>query len=132
MFRRVLLIGVGGSGGKTLRFLHRDLLRRLDEANWTEGMPVGWQFLQIDVPPTPDGNDPGLPPQLPDGSYVGLTVPNVVYSALDRVLLPPAVSSQTMSECIGWRPDPALVKVNVTAGAGQYRTLGRVIALANI
>ena len=132
MFRRFLLIGVGGSGGKTLRFLRRNLLERLEAVDWTDGIPVGWQFLQIDVPPAPDGNAPDLPPQLPDGSYTGLVVPGIVYSNLDSALLPSSATERMLGGSVGWRPDPEQVSVNVAAGAGQYRTLGRVIALANL
>ena len=132
MLRRFLLIGVGGSGGKTLRYLRQDLEQRLLEVGWTEGIPVGWQFLTIDVPPSPDGNEPGLPPQLPDGSYVGLAVQNVSYAALDRVLVPAAPNERNLRELVGWRPNPANVFVDIAAGAGQHRTLGRVIAVANL
>jgi hypothetical protein len=131
MLRRFLLVGVGGSGGKTLRLLRRELEQRLEEVKWTGTFPLGWQFLHIDVPVVPDGNEPTLPPQLPDGSYVGLVPKGLTYSSLDRVLVPPGASSMLLEECAGWRPDPVDVKVDVSSGAGQLRTLGRVIALAN-
>lgn len=132
MLRRFLLIGVGGSGGKTLRFLRRNLEERLEDIGWTEGVPTGWQFLQIDVPTVADGHDPSLPGQLPDGSYVGLVGPSVNYSGLDRALLSPAATEEMFQEAAGWRPNPADVHVQVSAGAGQHRTLGRIIALANL
>jgi hypothetical protein len=50
----MLLIGVGGSGGKTLQLLHRELRWRLRDSGWTEGVPAGWQFIHIDVPYEPD------------------------------------------------------------------------------
>src|SRR4051794_18231404 len=128
MFRKILLIGVGGSGGKTLRFLRRDLEERLQEVGWDGDFPLGWQFLHIDVPLAPDGNEPSIPNQLPDGSYVGLVPNAMTYSSLDRVLVPPGASDMLLEECAGWRPDPGDVHVNVSTGAGQLRTLGRVIA----
>jgi hypothetical protein len=131
MLRRFLLIGVGGSGGKTLRYLRRDLLDRLDEAGWTEGIPTGWQFLSIDVPATPDGNDGRIPPQLPDGSYVGLGRSGLNYGVLDNALLGSA-NERMLEECVGWRPNPDHVRIDIGAGAGQHRTLGRVVALANL
>jgi hypothetical protein len=132
MFRRFLLIGVGGSGGKTLRFLRRGLEERIETTGWTEGVPTGWQFLHIDVPTAADGHDPALPPQLPDGSYVGLVTPGVNYSQLDHALLSPNATSEMLQEAAGWRPNPSDVRVEISAGAGQHRTLGRVIALANL
>ena len=54
MYRRVVFVGLGGSGGKTLRFLKRDLRHWLTEHNWPEsrGIPEGFQFrLALDHEP---------------------------------------------------------------------------------
>ena len=58
MYRRVVFVGLGGSGGKTLRFLKRDLRHWLTEHNWPEsrGIPEGFQFLHIDTPTVQDRN----------------------------------------------------------------------------
>jgi hypothetical protein len=52
MLSKFLFIGLGGSGGKTLQFLHQNLELKLKALGKT--MPQGWQFLWFDVPTTPD------------------------------------------------------------------------------
>ena len=65
MLRPLLIIGVGGSGGKTIRSIKETLLRRLQEHDWPKDRPLppNWQFLQIDT--AYDGQEfpaPMLPP----------------------------------------------------------------------
>ena len=48
--RSFLVIGLGGSGGKTIRYLKQSLGEWLNEIGWASGMPQGWQFLHIDIP----------------------------------------------------------------------------------
>ena len=50
--RSFLVIGLGGSGGKTIRYLKQSLGEWLNEIGWASGMPQGWQFLHIDTPST--------------------------------------------------------------------------------
>ena len=50
MLSPFIVIGVGGSGGKTLRTLRQALLRKLRVAGWPhDRLPEGWQFLEIDT-----------------------------------------------------------------------------------
>jgi len=131
MLRPFLLVGIGGSGGKTLRFVRSDLQLRLEQAGLGKDMPRAWQFLQIDVPTLADGNEPDLPPHLPLDQYRGLVANGLTYRTIDSAL---AGSGRTkMSENVaGWRPDPAKVNVPVSKGAGQYRAIGRMITVARM
>jgi hypothetical protein len=131
MLRPFLLIGVGGSGGKTLRIVRHELERRLAQAGWTQPLPRGWQFLHIDVPSHADGNDPDLPAQLPDSSYAGLVAPGLTYKTIDSALV--GIGRTAMGDSLaGWRPNPQKVNVPVEKGAGQFRALGRLITVANL
>jgi len=131
MLRPFLLVGVGGSGGKTLRVIREDLQRRLAQAGWTGGLPDAWQFVHVDVPTQADGNDPDLPPQLPDRDYQGLVASGVDYRTIDSALLQGA--GGTLRDAVAtWRPDPNKVNVPASKGAGQYRTLGRIITIAGL
>ncbi|GCD91470.1 tubulin-like doman-containing protein [Nocardioides sp. LS1] len=131
MLRPFLMIGVGGSGGKTLRIIHHELERRLHDVGWEGDFPAGWQFLHVDVPSIADGDDSDLPPQLSHAEYAGLVAAGVNYRNIDAAL---AGSGRTAEgdAIAGWRPAPDHVAVPVERGAGQFRALGRIIALANL
>src|SRR3954447_11087688 len=109
MLRPFLLIGVGGSGGKTLRVVRDNLESRLRQAGWPvteEGFPNAWQFLQIDVASSPDGDDPDLPRQLPPSDFMGLVHSGLTYRAMDTTLSQALPSNQQLDSLGGWRPDP--------------------------
>ncbi|MBU2076224.1 MAG: tubulin-like doman-containing protein [Actinobacteria bacterium] len=131
MLRPFILIGVGGSGGKTLRIVRHELERHLSAIGWQGALPVGWQFLHVDVPSVADGDDPDLPRQLPHSDYVGLVSPGVNYQNID-LSLAEGPRSDRADAIAGWRPLSDQVTVPVGQGAGQFRALGRMIALANL
>ncbi len=127
MYRKVLLIGLGGSGGKTLRFLKRDLSDWLESKGWSDGIPAGWQFLHIDSPTTPDGLEAGGMP-LAGREYVGLvssgTTLRPLIERLDGI-------SAAVPEMTGWRVEPSRAPdVALEIGCGQYRALGRTVGLS--
>ncbi len=130
MLRPFFLVGVGGSGGKTLRAVRYTLDLRLRAAGWDEGIPDAWQFLHIDTPVAQD--DPAFPaPYLPAESYFGLVAdgaqyPNVI-SKINSGL--PARSKEDANRQF---PDPTKVPVNIRTGAGQYRAVGRTVAMAKL
>ncbi|PFG44791.1 tubulin-like protein [Isoptericola jiangsuensis] len=131
MLRPFLLVGVGGSGGKTLRVIREDLQRRLAQAGWTGDLPQAWQFVHVDVPTHADGNDRDLPAQLPARDYKGLVSTGLDYRTIDSALL--QTPGERLRDAVAtWRPDPNKVNVPASKGAGQYRTLGRIIAVAGL
>ncbi len=132
MLRPFLLIGIGGSGGKTLRIVRHELQRRLDEHGWKGEFPAGWRFLHIDVPTVADGDEIDLPDQLPQAEYAGLVTSGVNYRSIDAALVGGAGRTPVSDLLAGWRPNPAEVMVPVERGAGQFRALGRVLTLANL
>ena len=124
-YRRIVFVGLGGSGGKTLRFLKRDINRWFDEIGWTKGMPKGWQFLQIDTPTYQDGVEIPIP-MLPDTEYLGLIGPGIQFDQIDEELLS---VKDNRSEFATWRVNPNALHIPVHAGAGQFRAVGRTIAV---
>ncbi len=132
MLRPFMMIGVGGSGGKTLRIVHHELERRLREIGWEGDFPAAWQFLHIDVPSVADGDDPDLPPQLANSEYAGLVTAGVNYRNIDSALAGGSGRSDAGDAIAGWRPSADQVAVPVERGAGQFRALGRIITLANL
>lgn len=127
MLSRALFIGVGGSGGKTLRFVRNDLERRLLRGGWTGKFPQCWQFLQVDAPAEADGAEAGLPGQLPVSDYVSVSTISGEYVDYDRAM----GSDRSRAEAAaGWRPRPGDVSTDPAKGAGQMRSVGRVIFAA--
>jgi hypothetical protein len=132
MFKPFLFIGVGGSGGKTLRTLRADLIRRLAEVGYEGEWPSCWRLLHIDVPTTADGYDGDLPSQLAEKDYVGLVGKDINYQVVDNTVMQRArTNDERLQTMLGWRPDPVTVAVPVGSGAGQYRAIGRIITVAN-
>ena len=96
MLRPFLLVGVGGSGGKTLRAVRQGLKSKLQQEGWTEGIPEAWQFLHIDSPLAQDGLEfpAGL---LPSQDYLSL-VPNGVNYANVYNSITQSVDSKNAAE----------------------------------
>lgn len=129
MLTQFLLIGVGGSGGKTLRYCWRELERRLEVAGWTEGLPQAWQFLHIDVPEIPDGIEGDVPVDV-GMKYLGLARQPRRYADFDRDLV--TFNPEVLPVLAGWRPDPTLNYAPPYNGAGQRRAVGRVVTVTEI
>ena len=74
--KKFLVVGVGGSGGATLRYA-MDQLRADLRAHGIREIPAAWQFMQIDVKPTPEYT-PGLG-SIRDlgGRYVSVSSPAI-------------------------------------------------------
>jgi len=127
MLHKFIFIGIGGSGGKTLRYLHNNLAIQLGRLGITE-FPSAWQFLHVDTPMAPDSDDPDLPLDLPSGSYHGMVGDDVTYLAIEQQIQ--NKGTRAWEAAAGWLPRSAEVHINVEDGAGQYRALGRAIGVA--
>jgi len=130
MLKPFILIGVGGSGGKTLRAVRYTLDLRLRAAGWDEGIPDAWQFLHIDTPVTQD--DPSFPaPYLPQDSYQGLAADGANYENVIQSINA-KMPGKNKEEANRQFPDPKLVQTNITKGAGQFRAIGRTVAISKL
>ncbi|MGY1741174.1 MULTISPECIES: tubulin-like doman-containing protein [unclassified Blastococcus] len=133
---KICVVGLGGSGGKTLQFLMDQLGAELAKLGWGEDhLPRCWEFVHVDVPPVPDGVGAGLPPTVPKqgGTYIPVSSPTDSYAVLDRALQSNLISQPTGSQLrqlVRWRPHAARVTTPITLGAGQYRAVGRLLTLA--
>lgn len=129
--QKFLFIGIGGSGGKTLRFLHRELRRRLRVVGWDGPLPRSIAFLHIDLPEKWDGGGDEVPsvPELNEGCYLNLGEQPTDYRSYDyRVSIDPT----RREGLVGWRPWPP-EKVGLPfLGAGQVRAVGRMMGLARL
>lgn len=125
----VLIVGAGGSGGKTLRALRQTLLRRLRAKGWHGDIPAAWQFLEIDTVSVQSRE--GFPADLlPPEDYLGLVTRDTQYRGLREAMQQRTPTAVHMGAFGGWLPEDT--EVNIAQGAGQYRTLGRAVGLTQL
>lgn len=130
----IFVVGVGGSGVRTLMALQSVLLRRLRAlpGGWSsDRLPEAWQLLAIDT----EANQPSNfdAPRLPSDSYHSLVSDrggeDRLYGSIVRNLLRSDLDTN-MRTYAGWlqkRYDRRL-----THGAGQYRAIGRAVSAAGL
>ena len=130
MFRPFLVVGIGGSGGKTVRALRQGLQFKLDQLGWDGGWPEAWQILHIDSPTTPDGlSFPA--PLLPQDDYLSLVPNGVGYEQVHNSIVK-GLGQKDRLEVERPLPSPAEVKIPISLGAGKVRAVGRTIAVAGM
>ena len=130
MLQPFLLVGVGGSGGKTLRALRHSLELRLQQEDWHEGWPNAWQMLHVDSPVTQDGAS--FPAAfLPSENYFPLVAPGTHYrQAHQRVLA--NLPHELVPDIEKSLPSDQEVNVDIGIGAGKFRGVGRTLVLARM
>ena len=123
-----IFIGIGGSGGKTLQYLHYYLSEKIKRKGWESGMPKAWQFLWFDVPVAPEKltTDTGIPP-LPLENYYSFTNTQIhdLYQIEDAFLQ----NQDDKDILMGWCPSTGPSAPPIQKGAGQFRAVGRMITL---
>jgi len=129
MLSPFLIIGVGGSGGKTIRAMRQTLLRRLRAKGWKGEFPEAWQFLEIDTISTQGGGNFAAP-LLPPNQFLGLVPQAVDYLGLRKQLAGRMPREEQNDALGGWLPENTAVPIY--KGAGQYRTLGRAVVAAQM
>ena len=93
---------------------------------------AGWQFVHIDVPSAADSGPEGLanvPTQ--GGTYIGCGPQGSSYAILDGALSQRLAEDGALDTIATWAPRrPDQVTNPISAGAGQYRSIGRMITLS--
>jgi len=130
MLQPFLLVGVGGSGGKTLRALRHSLELRLKQVDWREGWPNAWQMLHVDSPVTQDGAS--FPAKfLPSENYFPLVAPGTTYKQAHGSVFS-NLPNDYVVEIDKALPSDQEVAVDITIGAGKFRGVGRTLVLAKM
>jgi hypothetical protein len=126
MLRPLLIIGVGGSGGKTIRSMIQSLERKFLAGHYSKPIPKAWQFLQIDT--TYDGYD--FPAPMLDIENFHQVVPQGwdFYDML-RSITEKGNGSDQQKMLSGW--GIAQSDVNLQQGAGQTRAIGRMAGVSD-
>src|SRR5215207_3862770 len=123
--RRFLVVGCGGCGVATLAFIMDQLRSELHAAGIGK-LLAGWQFVQIDVPSAAETGPEGLanvPAQ--GGTYIGCGPQGSSYAILDGALSQRLAAESALDTIATWAPrNPQEVSIPISAGAGQYRTIG--------
>ena len=126
MLSPLLIIGVGGAGGKTIRAMKQELNRILESSGYTGGIPEAWQFLLIDT--TFDGVD--FPaPMLPQDEFHCVVPQGSNYSDLLTSITARGSLHEQQGMLAGWGIPASPIAIN--HGAGQIRAIGRIVGVAN-
>lgn len=129
MIGPMIFVGVGGSGGNTVRAIRDVLYRDLKNRGWTGEFPECWQTLWIDT--IADQDKGGFPaPMLPENSYLGLVPGSVGYTSIKTSIVTSIPDNQLQSTLTGWMPESSPVPIE--KGAGQYRAIGRTIGVSQL
>lgn len=132
---KVLVVGCGGSGAKSLSFMMDQLKTTLAENApvWFERnerrLPDAWQFVSIDVPTQPE--EEKSIPNVPNagGQYIA-TGASSNYSFVDKAVTTQLSRNNALGTIATWAyPEPDEVTVPIDAGAGQFRGVGRMLIL---
>jgi|TARA_B100000315_G_scaffold234148_1_gene247912 hypothetical protein len=129
------MIGCGGSGQKSVRYIRDAVRRKLEHSNWEDGIPNAWQFIGLDTLNIQES--PGEIPTMPASDYKSISLAFDTFTDLSLALLAlhPHHERRGYEELIGWRPLPEHVTVPLRSGAGQMRAVGRaagVVSLATV
>ena len=123
------MIGCGGSGQKTVRYVRDSVKRHLEHQGWEGDFPQAWQFLGIDYFPTKE--DPSIP-FLPVNDYVSASLAFPTYQGLNQAIETKfglEVNPTAFHDLQGWRPNPSQVMVPLRQSPGQLRAIGRLAGL---
>ena len=126
MLKPLLIIGLGGSGGKTIRSMKQALTRKLESVRYEDGLPAAWQFLQIDT--TIDGVS--FPAPMLPADEVHVVVPSGAgFAQVLASITSRGTNSDQHGMLTGWGIPTSAVAIG--AGAGQTRAIGRQVGVAN-
>jgi len=126
MLTPLLIIGLGGSGGKTIRSMKQALTRKLESVRYEGGLPAAWQFLQIDT--TYDGISFPAPMLPSDEFHCVVPSGEGFYDVLANITNRGTVSDQ-QKMLAGWGVRNSAISIQ--AGAGQIRAIGRQVGVAD-
>ena len=128
MLGPVIMVGCGGSGIKSVRYVREAVLSRLAAAGWDRPMPEGWQFIGLDT--LSGQSDLGEVPPLPTRDYLQVTAGfhnlTELYMNL-RAAHRFDVDKSGYSELVGWLPSSTELPGDLTMGAGKLRAVGRAL-----
>lgn len=138
--RKVLVVGCGGSGAKTLAFMMDQLKTSLAElmpqrfpTAQDVVLPKAWQFVSVDVPTVAEGAGKNLPNVSQAGGQYISCGSSGSYSTVDAAVTRELAGERELGTICSWAiSDPDAETTDVAAGAGQYRAIGRMLFLSKM
>jgi hypothetical protein len=127
MLAPVIIVGCGGSGVLSARFIRDEVKARLN-ARGIEKIPDCWQYIGIDTVRVQADLDQASP--LPAADFLSLTAGMSSMHDVDAALIarhPVGNPNAGYEELIGWRPNPEFFPGDPGLGAGKYRAIGRTL-----
>ena len=130
---KVLVIGCGGSGAKTLAYMMDQLRADLAVYGISE-IPGCWQFLNVDTPLQEEEGEAVGSVSQQGGAYVACGVASGDYAVVDKALTMRVQKEPSgLRRLATWMPrHPRDVAFPVTVGAGQFRGIGRLLVLGKL
>lgn len=138
--KKVLVVGCGGSGAKTLAYMMDQLKTTLADnlpdryPNPKEAkLPGAWQFVSVDVPTSPESPGPNLP-NVPEagGRYISCGSSDR-YATVDVAVSNQLASRGALGGISSWAlRNPDSETTPISKGAGQYRSIGRMLILSKL
>lgn len=131
--RKFLVVGVGGSGGATVRYLIDQLQADLGARGVTK-LPAAWQFVQVDVNPVAEQTQGLGSIQDLGGTYVGVSAAGNTFRSVRAAVEERLARAGHLDGLLGWSPAPRAQADNVPVGtgAGQFRSVGRTLTLTRL
>ena len=122
------MIGCGGSGVTTVRYLRKSAKKALADAGWNGPLPQAWQFIGVDL-----GTQVFSGPEpMPAEDYVCI-VPRVSYSSIQTLMeMKHPVGSAGYTEMLGWKPSAVEIYPPINDSRGIFRSEGRMAGLASL
>jgi hypothetical protein len=129
MLKPLIVIGCGGSGVNTLRYLRKSAKEALAKVGWDGPLPQAWQFIGVDIG-VQYPNDPFETEPIPDSDYIcvgrGASYRDI-QSVMEAKHFP---GRPGYLEMLGWKPSAAEITPPITTSVGMFRPVGRMAGLA--
>jgi hypothetical protein len=133
MLSPVIMVGCGGSGIKSVRYVREAIKAKLAANGWHGPLPQAWQFIGLDS--LTGQTDLAEVPALPVRDYRqingGFAKLRDLYSNL-RAAHPPAGRNSGYREMLGWLPSSDELNGDPRIGMGQLRGVGRAFGVYSL
>lgn len=126
MLKPLIVIGCGGSGVNTVRYLRKSAKEALAKVGWDGPLPQAWQFIGVDI-----GIQNAFEEEpIPDRDYVCVN-PGISYHNIQSIMeIKHPSGSLGCAEMLGWKPSAVEITPPIPTSAGMHRSVGRMAGLA--